>query len=78
MKKIYNKELQTTYYEPDCVEEWLELIYDIGYDCNGHNTVDGLKVLIGELMDMVLRACNCLRDGKVYVDDNYIVGDESK
>lgn len=70
MKKIYDEELNIIGYEPDCVEEWLELIYEIGYDCNGHNTVDGLKTLIGELMDMILRANRCLRNGDIYSDNN--------
>ena len=68
MKRIYNEELQKTYYEPDCVEEWIELIYEIGYDCDRYETVDDFKTLIGDLLEMVLRAGKCLRDGDIYSD----------
>lgn len=70
MKKIYDEEFNIIGYEPDCVEEWLELIYEIGYNFYEHDTVDELKMLVAELMDMVLKTCRCLRNGDIYSDNN--------
>lgn len=72
MRKIYIEELKTECYEPDCVEEWLELICDIGCDYDGCGTVDSLKGLVDELVEMVYRARKCLKNGDIYVDVNSV------
>lgn len=64
---IYNDE--THLWKPNCTEEWLQLIWDIGHDYDGCNTVDGLKELIDELMEMNQEAMVCLRNG--YLFPNY-------
>lgn len=76
MRKIYDEELKINFYEPDCVEEWLELIWDIGADYDGCYTVESLQSLIDEQMEMVSRARRCLRDGAIYVDNDYHAGGE--
>ena len=56
-------------YRPNCVEEWLELIHDIGFDYDGFNTVDSLKDLVDELVDMAKNAMVCLRNGYLFHHD---------
>lgn len=58
-----HKKLSTSY-KPNCTDEWLELIHDIGFDYDGYNTVEGLKELIDELVDMATEARKCLHKEK--------------
>lgn len=53
-------------YRPNCTDEWLELINDIGFDYDGCNTVEGLKELVTELVDMATKARLCLHKGKYF------------
>lgn len=70
MKHWYDKEFQCIVCEPDCVDEWLWHIWAIGLDYDGCNTVESLKELVDELVDMALKARNCLHDGKLFEDKN--------
>lgn len=53
-------------YEPDCADEWLELISDIAIDYDGCTTINGMKSLIDEIVEMVTNARKCLRTGKIF------------
>ena len=64
---IFNK--KTHLWKPNCVEEWLQLIWDIGHDYDGCSTVKGLKELIDELMEMNQEAMVCLRNGFLFAKD---------
>ena len=52
--------------KPDCVDEWLELIWDIAVDYDGYNTVESLKSLIDEIIDMSKEARECLKENKLF------------
>ena len=70
--------LKINFYEPDCVEEWLELMWDIGADYDGCHTVESLQSLIDEQMEMVSRAIRCLRNGAIYTDNDFDIGGETE
>lgn len=53
---------------PNCTEEYLDLIYDISVDYDGCNTVESLKELIDEMVDLTKKAKQCLKQGKIKVD----------
>lgn len=53
-------------YEPDSVEEWLEMIWAIGVDYDGYNTVNSLKSLIDEMINMSKKARKCLYENKLF------------
>ena len=69
MKHWYDKEFKGLICEPDCTEEWLELMWAIGVDYDGCHTAESLKGLIDELMEMTQKAKECLYDGKVFYDE---------
>lgn len=46
--------------EPDTTDEWLQHIWEIGFDYDGCNTVESLKELIDELVQASINARNCL------------------
>ena len=52
--------------EPDCVDEWLFDIWAIGCDCDGCCSVEDLKNLVAELVEMANQARDCLWDGKLF------------
>ena len=52
--------------EPDCVDEWLFDIWAIGVDYDGCHTVEELKKLIDELVDMSNKARDCLWNNKLF------------
>ena len=68
MKYWYDKEFKGIICEPNCADEWLELLWDIGLDYDGCNTVESLKGLVDELMEMSTKARECLYDGKIFRD----------
>ena len=37
--------------EPNCADEWLQFMWEIGCDYDGYNDVNNLKQLIDELVD---------------------------
>lgn len=69
MKRWRDDETGCNFVEPNCVEEWLEMIWAIGCDYDGCNTVESLKELIDELMDMTKEAVVCLRNGYLFPND---------
>lgn len=68
MKHWYDKEFEAIVCEPNCVDEWLWQLWAIGFDYDGCNTVESLKKLIDELVDMSKKARECLHDGKLFED----------
>lgn len=69
MKYQYNKQLKGMTCQPDCVEEWLDAIWEYGCDYDGENTVDGLKHLIDELVKCSCQAKECLKNGKIFYNE---------
>lgn len=67
--KTWTDEFGTIFAEPDCADEWLELIYDIGIGYDGIHTVKGLQELIDEMMEMTKKARVCLRERLITNDD---------
>lgn len=52
--------------EPDCVDEWLFEIWAVGCDYDGCGTVEELKGLVDELVEMSQKARECLQKGNLY------------
>lgn len=52
--------------EPNCADEWLQFMWEIGFDYDGCSSVDSLKELVDELIDMSKKARSCLKDGKIF------------
>ena len=52
--------------EPDCVDEWLSDIYNIGYDYDGYRDAKNLMEIIDELLEMVHKAQDCLWHGQLF------------
>lgn len=55
--------------EPNCADEWLFDIWAIGFDYDGENTVEGLKSLIDNLVEMSQKARECLQRGFIFPED---------
>lgn len=68
MKYWYDKEFKGIVCLPNCVEEWLEMIWQVGVDYDGCNSIESLKGLVDELIEMSQKARYCLEDGKLFVD----------
>lgn len=51
---------------PDCAEEWLDLIWQVGLDYDGYHSSKDLKELIDELVGMAKSAKECLYEGKIF------------
>lgn len=69
MKYRYDKQLKSIVCSPDSADEWMELIRDIGFDYDGCYTVASLQSLVDELVEMSVEARKCLRDGKLFYDE---------
>lgn len=52
--------------EPDCCDEWLSMIWMVGCDYDGCETVESLKGLVDELVEMSQKARDCLHDGALF------------
>lgn len=52
--------------EPDCADEWLDMIWCLGVDYDGYTTVEGLRSLVDELVEMSQKARRCLQEGKIF------------
>lgn len=65
----YYKENGVNWCEPDCTEEWLDLIWQTGFDYDGYHTSKDLKELIDELVQMAKSALKCLHEGKIFIGD---------
>ena len=68
MRYWYDNEFKGIVCEPDCVDEWLELIWEVGVDYDGCHSVESLKGLVDELLDMAGKARHCLENGKLFTD----------
>ena len=68
MKSWYDKEYKGIVCEPNSVDEWLWHIWAIGFDYDGCNSVKSLQELVDELVDMALKARDCLHEGKLFED----------
>lgn len=53
-------------HRPNSCDEYLELIYAIGYDYDGCEKPESLKELIDELVDLSSKARKCLHEGKLF------------
>lgn len=69
MKYWYDKTFRGVICEPDCADEWIDLIWQVGCDYDGCNTIESLKRLIDELIKYSINAGKCLRDGKIFTDE---------
>lgn len=52
--------------EPDCADEWLQMIWEVGVDYDGCASAQGLRELVNELVEMSQKARNCLRNGRIF------------
>ena len=68
MKYWYDKEFKGVVCEPNCADEWLWYLWAIGLDYDGCNSVESLKELVDELVEIALKARDCLHDGKIFED----------
>lgn len=68
MKYWYDKEFKGVICEPNCTDEWLELIWEVALDYDGCSTVESLQGLVDELVEMSQKARTCLYDGKLFTD----------
>ena len=66
MKCWYDEQAQVQFCEPNCVDEWLQLIWTVGVDYDGCKTVGCLKSLVDELVDMAKKARECLHQGSLF------------
>ena len=66
MRKWTDKETGIKFCEPDCADEWLGDLWAIGCDYDGRNTVEDLKKLVDELLEMAHRARVCLWNNKLF------------
>lgn len=65
----YDKRFKGIVWSPSSADEWMELIWDIGADYDGCNSVESLKGLVDELVEMSREARKCLRDGKIFCNE---------
>lgn len=66
MRYWYDKEFKGVVCEPDSVDEWLDLLWGVGLGYDGCGTVESLKGLVDELMEMSTKARKCLHDGRLF------------
>lgn len=65
--KTWHDERLGVMWEPDCVDEWLEIIWDIGADYDGcGDSLEGLRGLVDELVEMASKARKCLWEGRLF------------
>lgn len=69
MRYWYDKEFKGVICEPNSADEWMELIQDIAYGYDGCNTVESLKGLIDEMVEMTSMARICLAEGEIFKDE---------
>lgn len=69
MKFYYDQKYGGIRMVPDCADDWLELIWALGVDYDGCHQEEDLKRLIDELVDMAQKARMCLRDGKIFENE---------
>lgn len=55
--------------EPNCADEWLQFIWEVGYGYDGYMKASDLRDLIDELISMSQKARDCLRQGLIFPED---------
>lgn len=65
----YDNRFKGLFWSPSSADEWMELIRDIGFDYDGCNSVESLKELVDELVEMSQKARECLRNGKIFYNE---------
>ena len=68
MRYWYDKEFECIVCEPNCADEWMRHIWEVGLDYDGCNTVKSLQELVDELIKYSIKARDCLYDGKIFED----------
>lgn len=68
MEYIYDKRFGISC-KPACAEEWMEYIFDVGCGYDGCDTVESLKGLVDELIAASQNARICLREGKIFYNE---------
>ena len=68
MKYRYDKEFDGVICEPNCADEWMELIQDIAWGYDNCSSTESLKELIDEMVDAAGWARSCLDEGKIFED----------
>ena len=66
MRRWVDEKTGINFCEPDCADEWLADIWAVGCDYDGCNTVESLKKLVDELIEMAHSARMCLWDNKLF------------
>ena len=74
MKFYFDEKTECIFCEPDTADEYLEHIWAIGCDYDGCHSVKDLMGLIDELVEYASKARECLRDGKIFPDEDRING----
>ena len=69
MKYWIDKQTGCKMCEPNCVDEWLQFIWEIGCDYDGYNDVNNLKQLVDELVDASVQARECLHKGELFAKE---------
>ena len=70
MKYSYNKKFKCITCEPNCAEECLQSIWEIGFDYDGYeNDIKGLRYLVDELVELAVKGRDYIIDGKVTIED---------
>lgn len=55
--------------EPECADEWLRCIWEIGFDYDDCKKTSELRGLVDELISMSQKARICLRQGLIFPED---------
>lgn len=69
MKYWIDKQTGCKMCEPNCVDEWLQFIWEIGCNYDGHSDANNLKQLIDELVDASIQARECLHKGGLFAKE---------
>ena len=65
MKELYDEKFGTSYV-PECADEWLGLAHDIAIGYDGCRTEESLKSLIDEMVEYIINARKCMKQGNLY------------
>lgn len=68
MDHWYDKEFKAVVCAPNCADEWMRHIWEVGCGYDGCNTVESLKELVDELIEYSYNARECLYEGKIFED----------
>ena len=66
MKFWTDEKTGTPFSQPNTCDEWLFDIWAIGCDYDGENTIEGLKKCIDYLVEMSIKARECLWEGELF------------